>query len=127
MGRSGRLLAEARRRLQHEQERLRELRRYLDEYRQRCGRGGTDIRRWQEDRLFLQRLDQAVARQAERVAEAEAACRREQEGWLQSRQREETLQHVSDRLRQAQREQDLRREQREADGRPHRPGRNGED
>jgi flagellar FliJ protein len=108
----------AQRRLNEQQNRLAELRRYRLEYSERAVTSrNTSAAQLKDYQSFLERLDQAVTSQRQIIHECERALAAQRSRWQAKRQRLESLQKVSDRLRQDQQRVTDRQAQRIADDR----------
>jgi len=113
LGASQEQLAAARRTLQ-------ELSVYRDEYlRQMQGAGarGLPAQRVRMYQQFLNRLDQAIVLQEQRVKQAGMEMEKKRQAWLERRCRSKAIHKVVSRYRHQERLQDDRREQREQDDR----------
>lgn len=100
------------------QAQLSSLRTYRDDYRTSMRRAGaTDLSRLQNERVFLSRLDAAVAAQEGVVANARASCEALRLKYRQTRQRTKAVGKVCAQRRDAERQQHERTEQKEADAR----------
>lgn len=117
---AARRLGQTQQRLQQQQARLRELIGYRDEYnlkfQQTCG-AGVDVKQLQEYRLFLSRLNDAIAQQQRVIVNAEREVERARAGWLSTRTRSQALDKVRDRFIHAERQEAERREQADLDER----------
>lgn len=103
-----------------EEQRLEMLIGYRTEYQQRfevSGAGGMDIRRWQEYRAFLDRIDGAIDHQRQTLANAQQHMDLERRHWLDETRRAQSLGRVQERLRETERRSADAREQRETDER----------
>jgi flagellar FliJ protein len=111
-------LAEAHTQWQAERERFETLVRHRAEYAERLkaesarGVGAARLRQYQD---FLERLDEALAWQQERLAQLERACEAERAAWFTARQRRRALDKAVERVRHAERREQDRREQAETD------------
>lgn len=117
---AARLLGQSQQRLQQHQARLRELISYRDEYnlkfQQTCS-AGVDVKQLQEYRLFLSRLNDAIAQQQRVMANAERELEQARAAWLRTRTRSQALDKVRDRFIDAERQDAERREQADLDER----------
>ena len=102
--------------LQTKETELEQLRGYLAEYRRRAEQPDpTDGARWQNERMFLAKLSDAVAYHEAEVMKAVERHRLEAERWRHSHQRSQALDKVIERAqREAAHERD-KREQAELD------------
>lgn len=115
--RESRRLGEIQATLGDDRKKLDDLKRYRDEYRDGMAtRCGDQAIRWQEYQHFLERLDQAIAAQAERVQEGEARHREQRRVWIEKRQRLESLSRVVDRSTAEEKVLEDRLEQARLDG-----------
>lgn len=117
---AARRLGQTQERLQQQQARLQELVGYRDEYnlkfQQTCG-AGVDVKQLQEYRMFLSRLNDAIAQQHRTIASAEREVEQARAGWLRTRSRSQALDKVRDRFIDAERRDAERREQADSDER----------
>lgn len=117
---AARRLGQVQQRLQQHQARLRELMGYRDEYnlkfQQTCS-VGVDVKQLQEYRLFLGRLNDAIAQQHRVVASAERDVEHARTAWLGTRTRSQALEKVRERFVAAERQEAERREQADLDER----------
>lgn len=117
---AARRLGQTQQRLQQQQARLQELIGYRDEYNQKfqqtCS-AGVDVKQLQEYRLFLSRLNDAIAHQQRVIANAEREVEQARAGWLRTRTRSQALDKVRDRFIEAERREADRREQADSDER----------
>lgn len=117
---AARRLGQTQQRLRQQQDRLRELIGYRDEYnlkfQQTCG-AGVDVKQLQEYRLFLSRLNDAIAQQQRVIVNAEREVEQARAGWLSTRTRSQALDKVRDRFVDAERQEAERREQADLDER----------
>lgn len=117
---AARRMAEAMQRRQEVEERLKELRRYRDEYErlfQRDTCNGVGAEKLRDYRSFAAQLNQAIGYQQHKVNEAAAACEEARREWLKTRTRCQVLDKVVDNHRRAERKDEARREQRDSDER----------
>lgn len=113
-------LARSRGQAAAEEQRLEMLLGYRGEYQERfqvSGAGGMDIRRLQEYRAFLERIDHAVEHQRQALATAQQHLDLERQRWLDETRRAQSLGKVQERQRDAERRSADAREQRETDER----------
>lgn len=117
---AARLLGQSQQRLEQQRARLRELIGYREEYhlkyQQTCGRG-IDVKQLQEFRMFLARLNDAIAQQQKTVVQVERDVERCRAGWLRTRTRSQALDKVRERYQHVEREEADRREQADLDER----------
>lgn len=117
---AARRLGQSQQRLEQQRARLRELVGYRDEYhvkfQQTCGRG-VDVKQLQEYRLFLARLNDAIAQQQNTVVQAEREVERCRTSWLSTRTRSQALDKVRERYQDVERQEADRREQADLDER----------
>ena len=130
---AARRLGEAQKRLHDQQARLRELIGYRDEYNlkfQRTCSAGVDVKQLQEYRLFLSRLNDAIAQQQRVIVKAERDVEQARAGWMSTRTRSQALDKVRDRFIDSERREAERREQADLDERStqsaNRNGRDGD-
>ncbi len=115
---AGRELAELRRRLKEAEARMAELLEYRRQYQERfhlAGRRGMGVGQLNEYRIFLSRLDQALAQQRQTVARCRTAFERGQARWLECRRECKAVDKLADRRRQEARRRAGSREQKELD------------
>lgn len=111
-------LGSAQRQLSGQMDRLAELRRYRGEYSERAGSSRiTSAAQLKDYQSFLSRLDTALTSQRQIIYECERALNAHRSRWQAKRQRLESLQKVSERLRNDARITEDRREQRIQDDR----------
>ncbi len=117
---AARLLGQSQQRLEQQQTRLRELIGYREEYhlkyQQTCARG-LDVKQLQEYRLFLARLNDAIAQQQKTVMQAQRDVERCRSGWMRTRTRSQALDKVRERYQNVERQEAERREQADLDER----------
>lgn len=117
---AARLFGQSQQRLEQQRARLSELVGYRDEYHLRfqhtCSQG-VDVKQLQEYRLFLVRLNDAIAQQQKVIVQAEREMERCRAGWLRTRTRSQALDKVRARYQDAERQEAERREQAELDER----------
>ncbi len=118
---AARVMVEHRQRVASHQARQSQLEGFLQEYQRRLqedAQRGVQVAQLQNYQLFIQKLTQAVQRQAKEVQRccAELETRRQQ--WLECRQAADSLSKVAERRRIQEQQEGHRREQREADDRP---------
>ncbi len=101
---------------------MQEYQRRLQEDAQR----GVQVAQLQNYQLFIQKLTQAVQRQAREVQRCTIELETRRQQWLKCRQAADSLSKVAQRRRLQEQQEGHRREQREADDRPGMPdGDNG--
>ena len=111
------------RQLDEEENKLRQLIAYREEYAGRLnGQQGMDAVLLRDFRVFLERLNQAIDQQRQRVEQARQACERQRLQWLASRSRAQALDKVTARYRAQERREEERAEQAELDDRAQRGG-----
>ena len=109
-------LGDAERTLAMQLDRLRELGEHRAEYGARVREAGTLAGgRWRDYRIFLDRLNQAVAMQEKTVATWRERCDTLRRQWQTKRQRLESLERIIERYRRNELAEEARREQRTAD------------
>jgi flagellar FliJ protein len=117
---AARTLAEKQQQLQQQRDRLQELLSYREEYAvkfQKHGSVGLDVRRLNEYRSFLEKLNLAIEQQRQRINQVSGECHVYQEHWVTTRIHSKAVDKVVDRFqRQDLREEDSR-EQNELDER----------
>lgn len=117
---AARALGDARRQFEQEQHQLAALQEHFAEYSARLtgegGQGGalaaTTLREYQH---FLGQLDRGIHAQINQVEQQRKGCDHSQASWLRSRIRLQALDKATARLRDRQRAQNERREQKEID------------
>ncbi len=115
---AARKLDDCRRRVQQQEQRLDELRRYHDEYIERfnsSARSGMSATQLQEYRAFLSKLEMAIKEQELIVLEQRSECSGHKENWQQKRVRTQALGKVVDRYQKEERREVDVREQKESD------------
>ncbi len=120
------LLGECRSTLQAQQQKLEELERYRkDYYRQyeQAGSAGLTAAKLMDLQRFLASLNQAVEQQKNAVSMAEHDCQQQESRWLQARSKSLAVDKVAERMREDERLQHQRREQKESDEFAQRPRR----
>ncbi len=120
-------VAESKRVLDEQASKLEHLKTYLDEYRETfrvLGGTGLTVQKMQEYRIFLSNLEAAVTQQ-------HGIAKRHQEIydcsiklWLASRGKVKALDTIIARHEKKERQDDMRRDQKELDDRPAQPGHN---
>ncbi|GGY11031.1 flagellar export protein FliJ [Paludibacterium paludis] len=104
--------------LANAQNKLSQLNAFLAEYRQRLCDGGMEgmsIARWQDWRLFLARLDEAVVVQQRDVDRATQHFVLERHAWQEARKRLKAFEKLLERENEKQRAATARREQKTTD------------
>lgn len=79
------------------------------------GSGGISARRYQDYSAFLNHMDNGIAQVQTQMAWLQRDVERKRALWLQSRAKTKALQEVIERDRQAKRQEEERREQRNSD------------
>lgn len=113
-----RSLSEHRGALEAAQEQLRELLGYRDEYArqfERTGGGGLPGAQLQDYRLFLDRLNRAIAAQNKRIEAQQREYESWRQRWLESHREVASLDKAVERLRDLERQTSEREEQRRND------------
>ncbi len=111
-------LGDSRRALEAQQKKLEELEQYRhDYYRQyeRAGSAGLTAAKLMELQRFLASLNQAIEQQRRQIQMAEQACQRQEALWLQARGKAKAVDKVAERMREDERLQQQRRDQKESD------------
>lgn len=97
-------LQKSREESQKKQEQLNLLNQYREEYeqqfQQRCS-GGIDARSLEDYRLFLKKLNAAIAEQTTQVSESENGVQQAQSNWLDTYRRKSVLGNLIERKEQA--------------------------
>ncbi len=117
---AARLLGECQREVDLREARLHELLAYQTEYAARfetSGGDGLDMARLQDYRVFLARLNEAIALQRRLVEAARLDCEAKKNAWLGTRQHAQAIDKVVDRFRRDEVRAQGRREQAETDER----------
>lgn len=117
---AARLLGDAQREVALREARLSELLAYQSEYAARfetSGGGGLDMARLQDYRVFLARLNEAIALQRRLVDAARVDCEARRACWLGTRQQAQAIDKVVDRFRRDEVRAQGRREQADTDER----------
>jgi flagellar export protein FliJ len=118
---AARSMARSRAQLEQVEARLRELRSYRDEYRDRlrhAGGGQVSIAELKRHQLFLRRLDDGVTQAEASAARADAQWQAREREWRRHRARVDALDKVAERHRLDEMRARNRREQRAQDDRP---------
>lgn len=124
---AARVMLEHRQRVENHKSRQRQLEGFLREYQQRLqedARSGVQVAQLQNYQLFIQKLTEAVQRQAREVQRCSSELEARRQQWLEYRQAADSLSKAAQRLQLQEQQESLRREQREADDRPRMPQRN---
>lgn len=104
--------------LQREQNQLDDLKQYRDEYLARFRQGDPmqmSAKKALDLRGFLAQLDQAIQAQQLQVNHSQQVVNRQQQNWLQARNKEQALDALMSRYRADEERKQQRREQREND------------
>lgn len=113
---AGRRLAQLQSQLRNEEQRLRELLGYRQDY---CTRivnsGAIDAARLQDFNAFLARLDEAILQQRQSIAKQQRKVAHARQHWLQTWQYHRTMSHVVEKRREGEEREREQQEQREAD------------
>lgn len=114
---AGRLLVEARERVEECERQLQQLQSYRDEYLGggEPGLGTTDTVRLANRSAFLERLNEAIREQTARTTEARHELERRTEAWRHTRVESAALGRAVDRFERDEQRDAERREQREQD------------
>lgn len=123
-------VAENKRVLDEQMSKLEHLKTYLDEYRgvfRAQGEAGFTVQRMQEYRIFLSNLEAAVAQQQLIVKNYQELYENSINIWRISRGKVKALDTVIARHEKKERQEDIRRDQKELDDRPQLPGHNHEE
>ena len=123
-------VAENKRVLDEQMSKLEHLKTYLDEYRgvfRAQGAAGFTVQRMQEYRIFLSNLEAAVTQQQLIVKNYQALYEDSIKIWRISRGKVKALDTVIARHEKKERQEDMRRDQKELDDRPKLPGHNHEE
>ncbi len=122
---AARVMGEAQRQLQAQEDKLQELITYRAQYTEQfqvSGGAGLGAARLQDYRVFLSRLNQAIEQQHVRIAQCQQDCERQRSNWMATRTRSQALDKVVERYQREERRADDRREQNETDERAQRGG-----
>ncbi len=117
---AARMLGQKRQQLEQQRQRLDELVSYREEYARKFesqGVNGLDARRLHEYRVFLQKLNQAIVQQRDRINQVHGECTIYQESWLSTRVHSKAMDKVVDRCRVDENKIMERQEQKELDER----------
>lgn len=120
-------LGNCRNNLNEHEKKLCELIEYRDEYSRRFAENNMssmDARVMQDNRVFLQRLNEAIEMQREQVNQGKHACNVQTETWLGRRSRANALDKVVQRYQLTDEKIKLKQEQREQDEYSARSGQN---
>ena len=122
---AARCLAECYARLRERQEKLDELLGYREEYRlryERMASAGMHAGKVQRYLAFMRQLDAAIEHQQGMVNRASRDCEAQRREWTGLHSKTLSLDKAIERMRQDEAHQESRREQRESEDRPPRPG-----
>ena len=117
---AARVLGECRRRLAEQEEKLRQLQVYREDYArqfQDAAGQGLGAARLQDYRSFLARLNEAIRQQQQVVEQQRAECARQQDRWRDTRTHAKALDKVVERYRSEEHRMASRREQHDSDER----------
>jgi len=120
-------VAESKRVLEEHLSKLEHLKAYLDEYRETfrtLGEAGLTVQKMQEYRIFLSNLEAAVTQQHAIVKVHKETYDYNIKLWFTSRGKVKALGTVIARHEKKERQEDMRRDQKELDDRPVQPGHN---
>jgi len=123
-------VAESKRVLDENLLKLEHLKAYLDEYRgtfRSLGETGLTVKKMQEYRIFLSNLEAAVAQQNIIVKTHQETYDSSIKLWFASRGKVKALGSVIARHEKKERQDDMRKDQKELDDRPPQPGHNHEE
>ncbi|OQX32358.1 MAG: flagellar export protein FliJ [Candidatus Sedimenticola endophacoides] len=123
---AARELGDAKRWVQLQEEKLRELRDYHLEYLQRfqeAARAGMSASQLLEYRAFIEKLERAIGEQEEAVAEGQRRCELNREQWLEKHRRHQVIGKVVERVESAEGKVEQVREQKATDELNLHPGR----
>jgi flagellar FliJ protein len=119
---AGRLHGEAIREAEQQQSQLDELMKYRAEYIngfESVGKSGLSAIQAQEYRLFINRLDEAIAQQKLFVENGKSRCEASQQEWLDKRSKSKIINKVVEKRQHAERLQKVMSEQKELEDRPY--------
>jgi flagellar FliJ protein len=119
---AGRLHGEAIREAEQQQSQLDELMKYRVEYIngfESVGKSGLSAIQAQEYRLFINRLDEAIAQQKLFVENGKSRCEASQQEWLDKRSKSKIINKVVEKRQHAERLQKVMSEQKELEDRPY--------
>ena len=105
------------------QQRLDELREYRSEYLERFAsatRAGVSSRQILEYQVFINKLETAIGQQEEIVSRSQQDCDSSKAQWRGRYSKSKAMEHVIERMRQAERKDQQRKEQSESDERAQR-------
>jgi flagellar FliJ protein len=111
-------LGESLKQRQAAQQRLDELREYHGEYLQRFAsatRAGVSSRQIMEYQVFINKLEVAIAQQEEIVSRSQQDCDSSKAQWRGRYSKSKAVEHVIERMHQAERKDQERKEQAESD------------
>ena len=120
---AARQLGDDSRTLEDQKKRLQELLSYREQYLsdyQQAGNRGLNAIQLREYQLFIARLDGVIEQQKKQVELGLQQHEKSQHTWLEARGRAGAIDKVIDGHRHRERDEAMRREQREIDDRPHR-------
>ncbi len=118
---AGRLHGEALQEREQKKKQLDELMNYRDEYIkgfESVGKSGLSAIQAQEYRLFINRLDEAIAQQRQFVENEQNKCEASQQEWLHKRSKSKIINKVVENRQQLEHLQKEQAEQKELENRP---------
>ena len=111
-------LGKAQKELSDQEQRLRELTTYRDEYAQQfhlTGQGGLDGRQLQSYQSFLNQLNFAIEQQKQQILQAQEHCDERRQDWRQQHTHTEVLDSAVKRIKVQEQRTEQRQEQRQND------------
>lgn len=119
---AGRIHGETIRQAEQQQKQLDELINYRNHYSkafQDASEAGLSVVQMQEYKLFINRLDDAIAQQTLQVDHGQSRCKTSQKEWMQKRSKRQMIDKVIKSRQQHEQQQMEKREQTELENRPH--------
>lgn len=110
------------RQVEQQQQQLNELINYRNQYLnafRSAGESGLPASQMQDYRLFLSRLDDAIAQQQQQVMNGQQQCEIKQEKWMHKRSRSKMVNKVVEKRQLTEHREMEKREQRELEDQPH--------
>jgi flagellar FliJ protein len=119
---AARIHGETMQQAEQQQKQLSELIAYRNQYLkgfQSAVKSGLAAVQMQDYRLFIQRLDEAIAQQQQCVTNGQQKCASSREQWADKRNRSKMINKVVEKSERSEQQASERREQRELEDRPH--------
>jgi len=119
---AGRVHGETIRQSELQQKQLDELMEYRNHYSkafQSASEAGLSVIQMQEYKLFINRLDDAIAQQKQQVHNGQSKCKTSEKEWMNKRSQCQQIDKVIENRQQVELQEMKKREQREQENRPH--------